>query len=46
MSERFDIAGKHAVVTGGARGIGLAIATALAAAGAKVRVVSRSALAA
>ena len=40
------IAGKHAVVTGGARGIGLAIATALAAAGAKVSVVSRSALAA
>ena len=46
MSERFDIAGKHALVTGGARGIGLAIATALAAAGAKVSVVSRSALAA
>jgi NAD(P)-dependent dehydrogenase (short-subunit alcohol dehydrogenase family) len=46
MSDRFDIGGKHAVVTGGARGIGLAIATALAAAGAKISVVSRSALAA
>ena len=46
MSERFDIAGKHAIVTGGARGIGLAIATALLQHGAKVSVVSRSALAA
>ncbi|HTX59417.1 MAG TPA: SDR family oxidoreductase [Verrucomicrobiae bacterium] len=45
MSESFVIAGKHAIVTGGARGIGLAIATALAEAGAKVSVVSRSALA-
>jgi 3-hydroxybutyrate dehydrogenase len=46
MSAESVIAGKHAIVTGGARGIGLAIATALAAAGAKVSVVSRSALAA
>ncbi len=36
--------GKHAVVTGGARGIGLAIATLLAERGAKVSVVSRAAL--
>jgi 3-hydroxybutyrate dehydrogenase len=37
-----DIAGKHAIVTGGGRGIGLAIATALAHAGARVSVVSRT----
>lgn len=37
------IAGKHAVVTGGGRGIGLAIARALKANGAKVSIVSRSA---
>lgn len=35
------LAGKHALVTGGARGIGLAIARALAGAGARVSVVSR-----
>jgi 3-hydroxybutyrate dehydrogenase len=35
------LAGKHAIVTGGARGIGEAIARALAARGAKVSVVSR-----
>jgi 3-hydroxybutyrate dehydrogenase len=39
----FDVAGKHAIVTGGARGIGLAIATALHDRGARVSVVSRSA---
>lgn len=37
------LAGKHAVVTGGGRGIGLAIARALKAEGANVSVVSRSA---
>lgn len=37
------IAGKHAVVTGGGRGIGLAVARALKAKGAKVSVISRSA---
>ena len=36
--------GKHAVVTGGARGIGLAIARALAGEGARVSVMSRTAL--
>ncbi|HVA34370.1 MAG TPA: SDR family oxidoreductase [Candidatus Baltobacteraceae bacterium] len=39
---RADIAEKHAVVTGGARGIGLAIATLLASRGARVSIVSRS----
>lgn len=38
------IAGRHAVVTGGARGIGLGIARLLAARGARVSIVSRSAL--
>ncbi|MBV8375047.1 MAG: SDR family NAD(P)-dependent oxidoreductase [Candidatus Eremiobacteraeota bacterium] len=37
-----DLAGKHALVTGGRGGIGLAIATALARDGARVSVVSRS----
>jgi NAD(P)-dependent dehydrogenase (short-subunit alcohol dehydrogenase family) len=46
MEQRFDIAGKHAIVTGGARGIGRAIADALAGQGALVSIVSRSALAA
>ncbi|MBV8435714.1 MAG: SDR family oxidoreductase [Candidatus Eremiobacteraeota bacterium] len=38
----FDVAGKHAIVTGGGRGIGLAIARALAARGAVVSAVSRT----
>lgn len=37
-----EIAGKHAIVTGGARGIGLGIASLLAARGVRVSVVSRS----
>ena len=37
------LSGKHAVVTGGGRGIGLAVARVLARSGAKVSVVSRSA---
>jgi NAD(P)-dependent dehydrogenase (short-subunit alcohol dehydrogenase family) len=40
--EQLDITGKHAVVTGGARGIGLAVATILADHGARVSVISRS----
>jgi NAD(P)-dependent dehydrogenase (short-subunit alcohol dehydrogenase family) len=38
-----DIRGRHALVTGGARGIGSAIARALATRGARVSIVSRSA---
>lgn len=38
-----EVADKHAVVTGGGRGIGLAIATALAEKGARVSIISRSA---
>lgn len=38
-----ELRGKHAVVTGGSRGIGLAIAQRLSSAGAQVSVVSRSA---
>lgn len=37
-----SLAGKHALVTGGARGIGLAIASLLAREGARVSIVSRS----
>jgi NAD(P)-dependent dehydrogenase (short-subunit alcohol dehydrogenase family) len=37
-----SIEGKHAVVTGASRGIGLAIATRLAQAGARVGIISRS----
>ena len=40
-----SVEGKHAVVTGGSRGIGLAIATRLAQAGARVSIISRSAVA-
>jgi NAD(P)-dependent dehydrogenase (short-subunit alcohol dehydrogenase family) len=39
---RHDLTGKHAIVTGGARGIGHAIATMLADHGARVSIVSRS----
>jgi NAD(P)-dependent dehydrogenase (short-subunit alcohol dehydrogenase family) len=38
-----SVAGKHALVTGGARGIGLGVASLLAAEGARVSIVSRSA---
>src|SRR5581483_2700562 len=40
---RIDLSGKAALVTGGSRGIGLAIARALAGAGARVAVVARDA---
>jgi|SRR5579872_2755818 len=45
MTDRLgnELAGKHALVTGGARGIGYAIALRLAAHGARVSIVSRSA---
>ena len=39
----FDLAGKHAFVTGASRGIGRVIAVALADAGADVALVARSA---
>jgi NAD(P)-dependent dehydrogenase (short-subunit alcohol dehydrogenase family) len=41
MSQTFDLSGKTAIVTGSTKGIGRAIATALAEAGAKVTVSSR-----
>lgn len=43
MNDSAPIAGKHAVVTGGGKGIGLAIARALHSQGALVSVISRSA---
>ena len=41
-SERFDLSGKTALVTGGSRGLGLAFAKALARAGADVAITSRT----
>ncbi len=41
MSDRSILAGKHALVTGGARGIGLGVARELSLAGARVSIVSR-----
>lgn len=40
--ECFDLSGKHALITGGSRGIGLGIARALTAAGARVTLLGRS----
>ena len=40
-NEHFDLSGKVAIVTGGSRGLGLAMATAFAGAGANVVIASR-----
>ena len=37
----FDLSGKSAIVTGGSKGLGLAMAAALASAGAKIMLVNR-----
>ena len=41
MSKIFDLTGKSALITGGSRGLGLAMARGFAAAGADIVVVSR-----
>ena len=41
--KQFDLSGKNAVITGGSKGLGLAMAAGLASAGAKVMLVNRNA---
>lgn len=41
--KQFDLSGKAAIITGGSKGLGLAMATGLASAGAKVMLVNRNA---